>query len=61
MKGFKKCSISNATDDTDGDMLWNGSEEDAVLAVNVRNRKVLTVKRENDTGKCRQNLTLCVY
>jgi hypothetical protein len=25
---FKKCSISNALDETDDDMLWNGSEED---------------------------------
>ena len=29
MKSFKKCCISNAVDGTDdGDMLWNGSEED---------------------------------
>ena len=28
MKGFKKCCISNAVDQTDDDMLWNGSEED---------------------------------
>jgi hypothetical protein len=27
MKGFKKCCISFATDETD-DMLWNGSNED---------------------------------
>jgi len=27
-KGFKKCCVSNAVDKTDGDMLWNGSEED---------------------------------
>jgi len=27
VKGFKKCCISNATDETD-DMLWNTSEED---------------------------------
>ena len=26
MKGFKKCCISNAMDETD-DMLWNDSEE----------------------------------
>jgi len=25
---FKKCCISNAMDETDDDMLWNGSEED---------------------------------
>ena len=27
MKGFKKCSVSNAVDKTDGDMLLNGREE----------------------------------
>jgi len=26
--GFKKCHISNAVDGTDGEMLWNGSEQD---------------------------------
>ena len=28
MKGFKKCCVSNAMDEMDDDMLWNGSEED---------------------------------
>jgi hypothetical protein len=28
LKGFKKCCMSSAVDGTDGDMLWNGSEED---------------------------------
>ena len=28
VKGFKKCRISNVVDGTDGDMLWNGSEEE---------------------------------
>ena len=28
MKGFKKCCVSSAVDETDDDMLWNGSEED---------------------------------
>jgi hypothetical protein len=28
VKGFRKCSISNAVHETDDDMLWNGSEED---------------------------------
>jgi len=32
-----------------------------MLAVNVRKRKVLTVKTDNDTGKGRQNLTHYVY
>jgi len=31
------------------------------LAVNVRKRKVLTVMRDNDTGKGRQNLTYYVF
>jgi len=28
VKGFKKCCISNAVDETDNDVLWNDSEED---------------------------------
>jgi len=32
-----------------------------MLAVNVRKRKVLTVKRDNDNGKGRQNLTYYVF
>jgi len=27
VKGFTKCCVSNKIDGTDGDMLWNGSEE----------------------------------
>jgi len=27
VKGFKKCCISNAVDETNDDMLWNDSEE----------------------------------
>jgi hypothetical protein len=27
VKSFKKCCIPNAVDGTDGDMLWNDSEE----------------------------------
>ena len=34
MKSFKKCCISSAVDETDDDMLWNGSEEDG----DVRNK-----------------------
>ena len=26
-EGFKKCCMCSAVDGTDGDMLWNGSEE----------------------------------
>jgi len=28
VKGFKKCCMSNGMDGSDGNMLWNGSEED---------------------------------
>jgi len=28
VKGFKKCCISSVLGGTDGDMLWNGREED---------------------------------
>ena len=28
VKGYKKCCISNAVDETYDDMLWNGREED---------------------------------
>jgi len=27
VKGFQKCCISSAVDETDDDMLWNGSED----------------------------------
>jgi hypothetical protein len=28
VKGFKKCCVSSAVDETDDDMLWNSSEDD---------------------------------
>jgi len=28
VKGFKKCCVSNAADETNDGMLWNNSEED---------------------------------
>jgi len=28
VKGFKKCCISSAVDESDVNVLWNGSEED---------------------------------
>ena len=40
MKGFNKCCIANAMDETDDDMFWNGSEENG----NVRS------EREEDEG-----------
>jgi hypothetical protein len=61
--GFKKCCISSVVDGTDSDILWNGSEEDGVLGVCVREMKALTVKMEKVTliGKGRSNLTCCLY
>jgi len=31
VKGFEKCCIFSALYETDGDMLWNGSEEDGIV------------------------------
>ena len=31
VKGFKKCCMLSATDETDGDMLWNGRKEDGYV------------------------------
>ena len=41
VKGFNKCCISNAMDETDDSTLWNGSEEEG----NVRNEH----KEDEDT------------
>ena len=43
MKGFKKCCISSAVDETDDDRLWNGSEEGGNVR-SVRKMKALTVE-----------------
>jgi hypothetical protein len=50
VKGFKKCCISNAVDETDDDMLWNGSEENgAVRSESVEDEGTDGVDGENDT------------
>jgi hypothetical protein len=36
VKGFKKCWISSVVDETDDDILQNGSEEDGNVRVSVR-------------------------
>ena len=46
VKGFKKCCVSNEMDGTDGDMLWNGSEEDG----NVRNQCALDTGTDCEDG-----------
>ena len=34
VKAFKKCCISSAVDESDNDMLWNGSEEEGNVRSN---------------------------
>jgi hypothetical protein len=55
VKGFKKCYTATAIDGTDDEMLWNGSKEDGMLGVSVRNMKALTVNIKTMTliGKSR--------
>jgi hypothetical protein len=48
VEGFKMCVISNAMDQTDGVMLWNGSEEDGNVRT-VRKVKALTEGADSDT------------
>ena len=63
VKGFKKCQISSIVDETDDDILWNGSEEDGNVRVSVRKMQTLTVNTDTviliDRG--RQNQILSVY
>jgi hypothetical protein len=47
VKGFKKCCISTAMDETD-DMLWNGTEEDG----NVRREWKEDESTDCEDGKC---------
>jgi len=46
VKGFKKCCISTAMDDTDNDVLWNGSE----VAGNVRSECEVDEDAECEDG-----------
>ena len=48
VKGPKKRCISNAVDETDGDMLWNGNEEEGNIG-SVRKMKAMTVQMETVT------------
>jgi len=43
VNGFKNCCISNAVNETDDDMLWNGSEEDG---------KVRSEWEEDESTEC---------
>jgi hypothetical protein len=49
VKGVKKCCISNAVAGTDGDMLWNGSEDDGNVRNECEEDTALTVKMETVT------------
>ena len=53
VKGFKKCCLSNAVDETDDDMLWNSSEEVGDVS---RNMETVTL-----IGTGRWNLTCFLY
>jgi hypothetical protein len=62
-EGFGRCCIYSEMGETDGDMLWDGSERMGTLGVCVGKVKALTVKIESETpiAKDRQNLTCFVY
>ena len=62
VKGFKKCGISNATDESYDVLLWNNSKKGG----NVRSVMMMTmtssaVMTETLTGKSGYNLTSFVY
>jgi hypothetical protein len=46
VKGFKKCCTFNVVDGTDGDMWWNGSEEDGSVWSECEKMNALTVNME---------------
>jgi len=46
VKGFKKCCVSSAVDEIDGDMLWNGSEEDGNVRSECEEDEGTAVKME---------------
>jgi hypothetical protein len=46
VKGFKKCCISNAMDETDDNVLWNGGEEDGNVRSVHKEDEDMTVNME---------------
>ena len=50
VKGFKKCCISKAEDETDDDRLWMAMKRMGMLGVSVRKMRALTMKVETDTN-----------
>jgi hypothetical protein len=51
VKGFKKCCITKAMDETD-DMLWNDREEDRNVRNECKKTKALIVKMETSDNDC---------
>jgi hypothetical protein len=62
LTGVKKYCMSSAIDETDNDMLWNGSGEDAHFSSQCEKDED-TVEMETGTliGKGRWNLTCFLY
>jgi len=51
LKGCKKCCVFNAVDETDDDMLWNGSEEVGdVRSESEENEDIDCEDGDSDTG-----------
>jgi len=48
VKGFKKCCISSAMDETDDNVLWNGSEEDGNVRSEHEEDEDMTVNMVTD-------------
>jgi hypothetical protein len=55
MKGFKKCHMASVMDETDDNMLWNGSDEDGNVRSECVEDEDMTVKMDTVTliGKVR--------
>jgi len=49
VKGFKKCCVACAVDETDDGVLWNGGEEDGDVRSECEKVKALTVNMETVT------------
>jgi hypothetical protein len=61
VKGFKMCCMSSAVDKTDGDMLWNGSEEEGHVRSLCEEGTDCEMELVTLIGTGRQNLTCFVY
>lgn len=57
LKGFKKCCISDAVDETDNDMLWNDSEGDGNVKNECEEDEVTACEDEHSTMKIKTSDT----